>query len=132
SQAAPGLSGALIRFDLIKQLAAVNAHPGKFIHYQPQHPCRDSIGERACAPVPTPVARSLRRFTLDTGRQVERIDRATLHLNGELATTGAEDLVRLVDDCDPTDALPREVVLEVTTRRATRPVFGPAGHLDVR
>jgi MoaA/NifB/PqqE/SkfB family radical SAM enzyme len=129
SQAAPGLSGVLLRFDLLKQLAAIKAHPGKFIHYQPQQPCRDPIGERSCAAVPTPVARSLQRFTLDSQRQIERIERATLHLNGELIGTGAEGLVQVMNGSEPADHLPREVVLELTTRRATRPVFMPAGHL---
>jgi len=123
SQAAPGLSGVLLRFDLLKQLAAIKAHPGKFIHYQPQQPCRDPIGERSCAAVPTPVARSLRRFTLDSQRQIERIERATLHMNGELIGTGAEGLIQALSESEPVDHLPREVVLELTTRRATRPVF---------
>ena len=129
SQAAPGLSGVVIRFDLLKQLASVNAHPGKFIHYQPQQPCRDPIGEKACASVATSIARTTHRFTLDSQRQVDRLDLATLHLNGELMHTGAEELVQSLNDSEPSDLLPREVVLELTTRRATRPVFMPVGHL---
>ena len=73
SQAAPGLSGVVIRFDLLKQLASVNAHPGKFIHYQPQQPCRDPIGEKACASVATSIARTTHRFTLDSQRQVDSL-----------------------------------------------------------
>ena len=129
SQAAPGLSGVVIRFDLLKQLASVNAHPGKFIHYQPQQPCRDPIGEKACATVATPIARTLHRFTLDSQRQVDRFDLATLHLNGQLIHTGAEELLQSLNDSEPCDLLPREVVLELTTQRATRPVFMPAGQL---
>ena len=129
SQAAPGLSGVVLRFELLKDLASVQAHPGKFIHYQPQQPCRDPIGEKSCAGVPMPVARSPHRFTLDSQRQIDRIELATLHLNGELIGTGAEGLVQSLNDSQPSDQLPREVVLELTTRRDTRPVFAPAGHL---
>ena len=129
SQAAPGLSGVVLRFELLKQLAAVNSHPGKFIHYQPTQPCRDPIAEKACAAVATPIARTSHRFTLDSQRQVERVDRATLHLNGELMQTGAEELVRSLNEVESCDSLPREVILELTTRRATRPVFMPAGQL---
>jgi radical SAM protein with 4Fe4S-binding SPASM domain len=131
SQAAPGLGGVLVRFDLIKQLASLKAHPGKFLHYQPQHPCRDPISEKACAQVATPLARTLHRFTLDTQRQIHRIERATLGLNGLLLSTPAEGLLAAMNDCEPIDPLPREVVLELTTRRGTKPIFAPAGHLPL-
>jgi hypothetical protein len=132
SQAAPGLSGTVIRFDLLKQLAAINSHPGKFIQYQPQHPCRDPISEKACAPVPTAIARTLHRFTLDTRRQIHRMERATLHVDGDLLATTAAELIDVLNEAQPIDPLPREVVLELTTRRATRPVFAAAGHLSVQ
>jgi hypothetical protein len=75
------------------------------------------------------VARTSHRFTLDSQRQIDRIELATLHLNGELIGTGAEGLVESLNDSEPSDLLPREIVLELTTRRDTRPVFAPAGHL---
>jgi MoaA/NifB/PqqE/SkfB family radical SAM enzyme len=39
--------------------------------------------------------------------------------------------VRLSASCESVDPFPREVVVELTTRRATRPVFTPAGHMAI-
>jgi hypothetical protein len=57
--------------------------------------------------------------------------RATEHLNGELIGTSAQGLVEALDSTQAIDRLPREVVLELTTRRATRPIFLPAGNLNI-
>lgn len=131
SQAAPGLSGVLLRAALLTQLASANTHPGRFLHYQPQQPCRDPISERSCASVPTPAARTRHRFTLDSQRQIGRIECATESLNGQLITTDAEGLIRSLDATEAGDRFPREIVLELTPRRATRPIFSPVGHLSI-
>src|SRR5262245_23849664 len=73
TQAAPGLAGALLRPPLLERLAANNSHPGRVLHYMPQQPVRDPIAGDGCVKVPTPVARTTRRFMLDSDRQVRRI-----------------------------------------------------------
>lgn len=123
SQAAPGLSGVVIRRSLLQQLATINAHPGKFIHYQPSQPTRDPISELNCVPVPTPVARTTQRFTLESNRQIARFTAATAHLNGQLINTNAEGLVQVIQN--HRDEKPREISIELTTRRATKPIFLP-------
>src|SRR5205085_3982729 len=40
-------------------------------------------------------------------------------------------LLAAMNDSDPIDPLPREVILELTARRDTRPIFAPAGQLPV-
>src|SRR5438067_731064 len=89
---------------------------------------------------PTPASSSttspslpaaIRRFTLDTNRQLHRIDSATLRLHGQRLDTGAQALRDALNDSDPIDPLPREVILELTTRRSTRPIFAPAGNLSI-
>jgi len=131
SQAAPGLSGVLIGKATLEQLAATSTHPGTLVAYRPDSPMRDPISTASCAPVPTPLARTKQRFTLDSDRQVERISGATVHLNGELVTTEAEQLLHTVNCSPHRSAMPREVVLELTIRRQARPIFAPATHMAI-
>jgi len=131
SQAAPGLSGALLRVSLLNRLAPANLHPGKLLHYLPDQTSHDPISSPSCAPVPTPVARTIHRFTLDSSRQIKRLERATEPLNGQLIATGAEELVKRISTTLHPDLLPREIVLELTPRRSTRPIFSPLSKFAV-
>lgn len=131
SQAAPGLSGVVLRKPLVEQLAAGGSHPGTLLAYRPDLPMRDPISLPTCTPVPTALARTCHRFTMDSGRQIDRIAGATVHLNGELPSTEAEQFLHLLDAAPERSALPREMVVELTTRRNTRPIFSPAGHVRV-
>jgi len=125
SQAAPGLSGVLLHKRLVEQLAPGGSHPGTLLSYRPDLPMRDAISTPSCAPVATSIARSCHRFTLDSERQIERISSATVHLNGQLMSTEAEHLVRFLDAAPVRFSLPREITLELTTRRASKPIFSP-------
>ena len=129
--AAPGLSGVLLRAPLLKRLAATKAHPGRLLHYTPDAICREPLAGDACAPVPAAVARTTRRFLLDSDRQVERVSAATFSLNGQLISSPAADLVTRMQDHDAVDPLPREVVLELNTARATRPIYWPGRYQAV-
>jgi hypothetical protein len=131
SQAAPGLSGVLIGTETLGQLAASWGHPGTLVSYRPDSPMRDPISAASCAPVATPLARTTQRFTLDSQRQVERISAATVHLNGELMQTEAEQLLYTLSCSPHQPTMPREVVLELTVRRQSRPIFAPATHLTI-
>jgi radical SAM protein with 4Fe4S-binding SPASM domain len=130
-QAAPGLVGTLLRRELVERLTIANVHPGRLLTYFPDQHGVDPTGKPGCAPVPTPVARSLHRFKLDSDRQVARVDRATVHLNGHLVSTEAEELVVAMRGCESADRLPREVVLELNTKRATNPTYWPARYLSI-
>jgi hypothetical protein len=131
SQAAPGLSGVVVRPSLLTRLAAARAHPGRLLHYLPAQPTRDPIAGDGCAPVPTPVARTVHRFKLDSDRQIQRIGLATMPLNGSLMTSEADELVRRLSASPMQDRLPREIVLELNTTRATRPIYWPGRHLPI-
>ncbi|HMO26198.1 MAG TPA: hypothetical protein PKB10_08000, partial [Tepidisphaeraceae bacterium] len=109
-----------------QQLAESNLHPGRLLAYQPARPQRDAIATDAAINVPTLVARTSHRFTLDSDRQIARIEASTLSLNGTLAMTAAEQLVQRVSSADRIDAMPREVTLELTTRRSVRPIYSAA------
>src|SRR4051812_2174859 len=125
SAAAPGLGGALIGRSLLERLAAAKAHPGRLLHYLPDQLSREPLAGEGCLPVATPVARTTQTFVLNSRRQIERIEAATVSLNGELVSSDAEAIVRRVQPADGIDPLPREVVLELNTNRASKPVFWP-------
>jgi hypothetical protein len=131
STAAPGLSGVLLRKSLVRQLAAGGSHPGTLLAYRPDLPMKDPVATPSCAPVATPLARTLHRFTLDSERQIDRIGAATTHLNGQLISTEAGQLLQLLDGSPESSPLPRDIVLELNTRRETRPIFSPIGHVSV-
>lgn len=132
TQAPPGLGGALLRASLLEKLAAAHTHPGKLLSYLPEQPMRDPIGSESCVPIATPVARSTRTFRIDSERQVERLTNASVHLNGELVKSDAEDLINRLRWTGDIDALPREVTLEINTERKTSPLFWPGRHQAIR
>lgn len=123
--AAPGLGGALVRRGLLERLASAKAHPGRLLHYLPDQVSREPLAGDGCLPIPAAVARTSLSFNLNSRRQVERIEAGTVSLNGELVSSDAEAIVRRVQAVGPVDALPREVVLELNTVRATKPLFWP-------
>ncbi|MGA2584433.1 MAG: radical SAM protein [Tepidisphaeraceae bacterium] len=125
SQAAPGLSGALIRAPLLGQLAAGHLHPGAVLTYRPELALPEPIAGPACAPIPTALARTTLRFTLDSSRQIDRITQATEHLNGELISTASEQLLQTLNAQTTASPLPREIVLEVNRRRIATPIYSP-------
>ena len=130
-QAAPGLAGTLLRRELVERLSIAGVHPGRLLTYFPDHHGTDPIGKPGCVPVPTTVARSTYRFKLDSDRQIARADRSTVHLNGHLISTEAEELAISMRGSEAADRLPREVVLELNTSRATNPHYWPGKHLVI-
>jgi hypothetical protein len=129
TQSAPGLAPVVISRRLLDRLAEADAHPGRLLSYSPDTPGRDPITSDACMAVAHPIARTLERFTLDSERRVRRIESATASLNGQLVSAGAEDLVALATSAKWAEPWPREITLELTTRRATRAVYSAAAHL---
>ena len=129
AQAAPGLAGPLLRPGLLAKLATTTLHPGRLLHYMPDAPTRDPIGTDACVPVPTPVARSVQNFRLDSQRQIARIAQASESLNGTLVASEAEELVNRLRWSRDADDLPREITIELNTTRQSSPVFWPGAHL---
>jgi hypothetical protein len=131
SQAAPGLSAVRVRTDFIARLVTAGRHPGALLSYQPDSPHHDPISDPACVPVAVPLARTTRRFTLDSARQIAAMENATAHLNGQLITTDAAGLLAALEAADAVDELPREIVVELNTERATDAIFRPTQRLGV-
>jgi hypothetical protein len=128
---APGLGGALLKRSLVKRLAQTSIHPGRMLHYMPEQPMRDPLGAAGCVDVPMAAARTTWRFKLDSDRQIDRIAAASVSLNGTLIKTPAAELVARLDAHQYTDANPREIVVELNTNRATKPILSPISHLKI-
>ena len=131
TQAPPGLGGVLLRPAMLNRLVEARVHPGRAVHYMPEAPTRDPISTDTCAPIARPVARSSRSFRLDSQRQVARITRASESLNGTLASSDAEALVNRFQWNKGVDELPREIVIELNTCRASSPIYWPGKHLKI-
>jgi radical SAM protein with 4Fe4S-binding SPASM domain len=129
--AALGLGAVLIHTTLLGRLAQAKSHAGRLMHYHPDQLSREPLAAENCVPIPVAVARTPHRFTLDSDRQVQRIAAATESLNGQLISSGAEELVRRVHGLRAPDDLPREVVLELNTDRSTRPLYWPGRTLKI-
>lgn len=127
--AAPGFGAIILRRTLLERLAKANAIAGKLFTYQPDAPLRDAIAGEACAAVPVTLARTTRRFNLDSQQQISILENAWQNLNGQLIETPAERLLAIAGPA-PVASLPRDVTVELTTRRATNPIFSLAGNVD--
>jgi MoaA/NifB/PqqE/SkfB family radical SAM enzyme len=80
--------------------------------------------------VPTTVARSTDRFDLDSNNYVGHVECWTAAINGRLLDAGAQELVSAAAS-SPARASPRDVILELNTNRATRPIFWPGRHFEI-
>lgn len=126
SHTPPGLGGAIVRKALLKRLAGAELHPGHLLHS-----ANDQLGAVAAdggLPLCSAVSRAPGSFKLDSNRQIWRITQAMNPLNGQLIRSEAEALVARISADHSIDPLPRDIVLEMTTARKTRPCFcRPAG-----
>ena len=121
--AAPGLSAVVLRRSLVEKLAAAKIHPGKLLHYLPEHPTRDPLGSQGCVDLPVTVKRAAQSFRFDSERQIDRLTAAMEPLNGQLRTADAATIVAMRSQAESLDRLPREIVLELNTDRRSRAIF---------
>ena len=115
---APGAvgSGAMIlRRDAVAELARLKRGPGFYTMYHPDRPAHDPIAKSFAIPVSSAVARSAARITVDSDRQAKRLSL--------VQAGGVEAIVDALAKQDTLDPMPREVTLELTTRRSTRPAW---------
>ncbi len=131
SQGAPGLCGTLIRRGAVERFATTRTHTGAALTYLPDHAVKDPISGEGCLPLPTTLTRSTRQYKLGSDRQINRLTSAAASLNGSLAGCEAEELAQRLDWSSESDALPRDVTLELTTRRDTRPIYWAGRHLTI-
>jgi hypothetical protein len=122
SHTPPGLGGAVVRVGLLRRLATAELHPGHLLHSSTDH--LGIVGCDGALPLPAAVTRAQGNFKLDSDRQIWRVTNAMVALNGQLIKSEAEALVARLSAENYPDPLPRDIVLELTTERSTRPLFG--------
>lgn len=125
TQAPPGLAGVLLKRSMVQKLVDGNTHPGRVVHYLSDAPVLDPITSDACVELPLAISRSTERLTFDSSSQITRLAEATEPLNGTLISTAAEGIIQRMSGAKRCSAFPREITLELTTRRASTPVFIP-------
>ena len=128
----PGLGGVLCKRALLEQLAAQQSHAGRLLHYTPDAPVLDPVLSDACVSPSLRVSRAVGSYLLGSHRQIERFETATAPLNGTLAASGAEAIVRHAEAASHPAAAPRDLTIELTTRRNSAPIYSPlaAGPVD--
>ncbi len=129
--AATGLAPMVVKRSLLDALVGSRSHPGRSLHYMPERPMLDPVGRGTSIPVPANVQQSTENFLLDSAAKIRRFTSAAVALNGSLIGTGSEELVRRLSAEPLTDALPREVVLELNTSRTTSPIYWPGKTLKI-
>ena len=121
SHTPPGLGGAVVKMELLRRLAEAELHPGHLLHAS-----NEQIGAvlfDGDLPLPAAVTRAHGSFKLDSRRQIWRITNAMVELNGQLIASPSEALVTRLGLENYPDPLPRNIVLELTTARASSPCF---------
>jgi radical SAM protein with 4Fe4S-binding SPASM domain len=129
--AAPGQSAFFLHRPLLEKMSQTGLYPGRLLNYHPDIPGRDPIALPNCAPVPTAIARTSRKFTLDSQRQIQLFSTATHELNGQLITTSAEQLLKLAQSRADDFPFPRDITVELNTARAIRPIYSPLRYATI-
>ena len=110
-----GTNAMLLRREAIDELARGNRGPGSLLTYHPDRPTHDPLAKAFAIPIASRVARALERLAPDGSRVGRRLS---------LAQAGdVETLVASLESDRSIDPLPREVVIDLTTRRVTRPIW---------
>lgn len=129
SQAPPGLCGVVIERSLMGEMAsrARQFTLGSMLSYIPSLPQLDPTSKDACIKLPAAVRNTLGRFIADSPSRLAAL-RSMLSESGEaLFNLAGEALVaaaaRHFGEAVAADPLPRQIEIELTTRRTTRPFW---------
>jgi hypothetical protein len=117
SRTPPGIGGAVIRSALLDRIAA---DAGVL---------RDAIEKSEfddALPLSPLISECAASFRFDSQRQIARLTHAMVPLNGTLVRSHAETIITRLAEETHSDPFPRDIVLELTTDRWTRPAFIPS------
>lgn len=113
----PGSGAMLLRIDSLRELLRTQKLPGNLLAYHPDRPIHDPIAKEVAVVVSPRVARSLTRTMIDSERQTRRLSLK------QVDACDTEQLVEQLQNESSLDPMPRELVIELTTERVTRPIF---------
>ena len=129
-QAPPRLAGAVFGADVLLTLGRAHLYPGRLLAYDPGRPVRDPICEQFNYMLPDWVIATRRRFLGDCPRGLwlcrRIVEEGGLDVDGQTACRIARQL--------PPEPWPREVTVELTTRRPVEDDLRPSadrGDLDL-
>jgi hypothetical protein len=113
----PGSGAMLVRIDTLRELLRVSRLPGNLLGYHPDRPVHDPLSKEFAVSTTPRVARSLTWIMVDSDRQARRLSLL------QADDLDADGLVEQIQRDASLDAMPREVVIELNTERATTPAF---------
>jgi hypothetical protein len=122
--AAPGLSGMLLRADIVLEMGEKGVLPWQLLGYDPKAPTFDTLIREACMQVDPALSKIPNRFCLDTARSwttCEGLAGRPFANAAEMCLAAARSVAPGVRELGRVHALPREVQLELGTRRLTNP-----------
>ena len=137
TQAPPGLGAIVTSRAVLHDLARHHATFGQALSYNPRRPSVDPIGREVCHPIPATVRDVARRFIYDDPDGVDRLRQLADRLGPAFATADAAAVTnacRAVELGRPDamfDALPPEVVIELTPRRGVGGPITPQHHVTL-
>ena len=113
TQAPPGVTGVLMHRTLVRELAEKSIPIGWVFGYKPDSPRKDLIFHPCCFEIPPELRYASGRLVADTQRATDRL--TSLLLEGDVPDGVAAGawLQRHADE--PSERLPREVEIELTT-----------------
>jgi hypothetical protein len=121
--AAPGLGGMVLRADIVKEMGEKAAMPWQLLGYDPKAPSFDTLIREACMQVDPALSKIPNRFCVDTQRGWDvcaGLAGRTFESAAELCLAAAQAVAPGVKE-PSAGAWPREVQMEWTARRVTRP-----------
>jgi len=125
TQAVPGLCGSVISREMVREIAQSSrglgsmASIGALLGYLPVFPQVDPIAKPSCVLVP-PIVRDLyQRLIADDPAGIRAIAAACTAMGEGILNADAQAIAQSIDAA-PRPIMPRELVIESTTRRASR------------
>jgi len=121
--AAPGLSGMLLRADIVAEMGEKNVLPWQLLGYDPKAPAFDTLIREACMQVDPALSKIPNRFCLDTGRSWQSCCElpSTVNSAAELCLAAARAVAPGVKELSGSYSQPRELQIDLTHDSLTNP-----------
>jgi hypothetical protein len=126
--AAPGLSGMVLRADIVREMGEKGVMPGQLLAYDPKAPAFDTLIREACMQVDPALSKIPNRFCVDTQRSWRACEKLAgdsgddrFASAAELALAAARVVAPGVRDVGKAFDWPRELEIELTGERLTTP-----------
>ena len=123
--AAPGLSGMVLRGDIVKEMGEKNVLPWQLLGYDPKAPAFDTLIREACMQVDPALSKVPNRFCVDTERSwgiCEQLAKREFNSVAEMCLAAARVVAPGVKELGKVFDWPREIEIELTGKRLTQAV----------